>query len=126
MKAKKPAGLPYVNIDVLDRPRKIKYDYNAMSDAEATMNMGIAEIFAAERLGFRVARNMLWAGLKWEDKTLRLEQVGDMLQAYMLGGGSIADISSLIIQGIAASGLFRSAGSEEDDDEGNGKAEAGK
>lgn len=125
MKSKKVVGLPYVNIDVLDKPRKIKFDYNAISDAEATMNMGIAEIFAAERLGFRVARNMLWAGLKWEDKTLRLEQVGDMLQTYMLGGGSMADISAFIIRGIAASGLFKSGG-EDDGDEGNEQAEAGK
>jgi hypothetical protein len=41
---------------------------------------------------------MCWAGLKWQDRGLSVERVGDLAGEFVRDGGSINDILSLCIE----------------------------
>lgn len=106
-----------VNIE-LDKPRRLKFDINAFSDAEEALGMSMGAAMKTN-MGFRSIRALCWAGLKWEDRGLTEERVGTILQKHIEGGGSLEAVSLKVAEAIAASGLFKA-----DDDEGNGTAEA--
>lgn len=105
----------YVNIE-LDRSRRLRYDVNALSDAEEALGMGLGTVMQSQ-LGIRMIRALLWAGLKWEDRGLTLQQTGTLIQQYIEKGGSLESLGEKLTQALVASGLF---GKEE----GNSKAEA--
>jgi len=66
---------------ILDRPRRLKYGFNAMCEFEGKMGKGIAEALNEKNIGFQSARALLWAGLIWESPELTLEQAGDLIDA---------------------------------------------
>lgn len=105
----------YVSVE-LDKPRRLRFDINAISDAEEELGTGIGKALQM-RAGIREIRALLWAGLKWEDRGLTLERTGYILQDYLNNGGSIDDVSTWIGEGLLASGLVKK------DDEGNTEAE---
>jgi len=86
MKAKKPARIttsfqefaPYEN----GRVRNLKFDVNALADFEQETGMGFATLMK-QRAVFASARAMLWAGLKHEDRSLQVSDVGDLLSDYL-------------------------------------------
>jgi hypothetical protein len=74
------------------RKRNLKFDLNALADFEQMMGMGFAQLMQMKAV-FAVARALLWAGLKHEDRTLTLEKVGDLLSRFMREkNGSVDDV----------------------------------
>lgn len=69
---------PYEN----GRVRRFKFDVNALADFEQETGMGFAQLMR-QRAVFGSARAMIWAGLKHEDRALRIEDVGDLLTDYI-------------------------------------------
>lgn len=64
---------------LLDRPRHLKFDFNAAARFEAATGKNL---FANNVLGEMSATSMralLWACLVWEDPELTQEQVGEMI-----------------------------------------------
>ena len=61
----------------LDRERHLRFDLNALELVEDTTGLSIGEVGANMKMG--TLKAMLFAGLKWEDKKLTLEQVGAMV-----------------------------------------------
>ena len=76
----------------LDRPRKFRYDYNAIADVEEKAGMGIGEMFSAHRVGYHVIRLLVWGGLKWENRGLTVPEVGKMVGKYLEGGGELGEL----------------------------------
>jgi len=107
---------------VLDKPRKLRFDINALSDAEEALGMGLGALMRSQ-MGVRAIRALLWAGLKWEDRGLTLEKTGDIVQKHIESGGNLEGLGESISRALLASGLFDS---EDEDDEKNTKAEAAK
>jgi hypothetical protein len=105
----------YVNIE-LDRPRRIRFDVNALSDAEEALGMGLGAVMQTQ-MGVRMIRALLWAGLRWEDRGLTLERTGTLIQQYIESGGTLEDLGEKLTQALVASGLFGKP-------EGNAEAEA--
>ncbi len=105
----------YVNIE-LDKPRRIRFDTNALCDAEEALGVGIGAMLN-QQVGFRVIRALLWAGLKWEDRGLTLERTGTLIQKYLENGGDLGALGETLTRALMVSGLFESS-------EGNSKAEA--
>lgn len=108
----------YVNIE-LDKPRRIRFDTNALCDAEEALGVGIGAMLN-QQVGFRVIRALLWAGLRWEDRGLTLERTGALMQRYIEAGGTVESLAEAVTQALLASGLFKTGAG----DEGNSKAEA--
>ena len=67
---------PYVTIE-LDKPRKLRFGMNALCALEDMLKMPMTK-FSSLDIGFKEMRAMLWAGLQADDKSISLEQVGDL------------------------------------------------
>jgi hypothetical protein len=105
----------YVNIE-LDKPRRLKFDYNAICEAEDKAGMGIIDMMKEENFGFRSIRALMYAGLRWEQRNLTVEMAGQLLQSYIAKEGTMAEIAGIITEAIFASGLF---GRQKEETEGN-------
>lgn len=116
------AQTPLVPIDILDRPRSLRFDINAISDLEMKANVGIGTLMSDERIGFNAIRLLLWAGLKWEDRRMSPEQAGTLMQEHLEGGGGLRDIMTPIELAINKSGLLSDPDGE--GASGNGQAAA--
>lgn len=63
----------------LDKPRKFMLDLNAFALVEETLDMDFMDALEKSARSARTLRAVLWAGLRKDDPTLTLEQVGEMI-----------------------------------------------
>ncbi|MCW6094547.1 hypothetical protein LAV60_15355 [Clostridium sporogenes] len=64
----------------LDKERHLRYNLNALILAEKTTGKKLTELGKEkDTFDLEFLRGMLYAGLKWEDKELTLEEVGDFI-----------------------------------------------
>jgi hypothetical protein len=118
-----------VQFNIFDRPRKLKFDINAIADIEREARTGIANLLTEDRIGFDMVRTLLWGGLKWEDSKLTIRGVGDMIQEYIGAnqsdmGSAMGSLTKYITEGLEASGLMNF--SKPEDEVGESEAGAGK
>jgi hypothetical protein len=64
------------------RIRNFRFNTNALADFEQEAGMGFM-LLMRQRAVFAAARAMLWAGLKHEDRTLTIDEVGELLDDYL-------------------------------------------
>lgn len=67
----------YIMIE-LDRPRRLKYDMNALCEIEDRLGITIAEL-STIKVGMKQTRTIIWAGLVHEDGELTEQQVGSFI-----------------------------------------------
>ena len=81
--------------------RTLYYGFNALIELVETLGISLDSLQEAMTGpgSLKAVRNILWAGLIHEDKTLTPEQVGDLLDGEL---HRIAEISGLIVEAIAA------------------------
>ncbi|MCW2279109.1 hypothetical protein [Heliophilum fasciatum] len=60
---------------VLDKPRTLRYDLNALAEMEAKLGVSLQELDQLT-MGVKQLRTFLWAGLIHEDPTLTEHEVG--------------------------------------------------
>lgn len=89
----------------LDGERHLRFDINALADAEEALGVGLGQALQS-RAGIRELRALLWAGLRWEDKKLTLERTGEILQEYVESGGDLTAVAEALTKALAASGLI--------------------
>ena len=94
-----------VLLNELDKPRKLRLETNALSDAEQVLDMGIGRVMQKE-LGIAMIRALLWAGLKWQDPGLTLTKVGGLMNVYLENGGDLEVLGAKVGEALIASGLF--------------------
>lgn len=82
---------------ILDKPRNLRFNVNSLAwlEAELCELMGKASgdfiarfldtLKEAQFPGFRIMRALLWSCLRHEDKSLTIDQVGDMLTSDRIG-----------------------------------------
>ncbi|WMU08031.1 hypothetical protein vBCtySFA67_00013 [Clostridium phage vB_CtyS-FA67] len=65
----------------LDKERHLKFNLNALILAEKETGIKMSDMAneAKDGLSLEFLRAFLYAGLKWEDKKLTVEKVGDMI-----------------------------------------------
>ncbi len=95
----------------LDRPRRLRFDFNSLADAEHVTGAGIGAMLSGE-LGLRGYRALLWAGLKGEDRRLTVNAVGDLIQGRIDNGGTLEEIIEALTHALEASGVFGLGNSE--------------
>jgi hypothetical protein len=67
-----------------DRELTLRYDFNAMIEAEEAANMGTEEIMKALAAGsprLKVARAMLYGGLRYHHDDISLDEAGDLFMS---------------------------------------------
>ena len=83
----------------LDRPRKLRFDMDAMSEFENLEGLSILEWMANFNdkggMGLKVKqlRALLWAGLLHEDATLTPKRTGELVEENVPGDGFIAKMN---------------------------------
>lgn len=97
----------------LDKPRRLRFDVNALADLEEHLGVGIGKVMEQEA-NFRLLRALLWAGLKWEERGLTVERAGSLIQNYLSNGGDLEALATTLIEALhATSGLFTGRGDSE-------------
>lgn len=66
----------YVPIE-LDKPRNLRFSTNALVESEKMLGKSIAEF--SQSIGITELRILIYCGLRHEDKTLTLDQAGDLI-----------------------------------------------
>jgi hypothetical protein len=85
-------AVPFVTVE-LDKTRRLRYTTNNLCMLQDLMGgRPITEILPQTdengkivreaRIGLQEARQMLYCGLKWEDRGLTLEKCGDLIDDY--------------------------------------------
>ena len=103
----------YVEVELGDSVRKLRYDFNAVVDLEDYFGKGIASILSQEQVGFQALRALYWAGLKWRNGKLTLQQVGLWLQQEIESGTGLDRMFEPVVKALEVSGLLGKANSEE-------------
>jgi hypothetical protein len=103
-----------IEFNYFDRPRRLKFDINAIADIERETKTGIMSLLQYERLGFDSIRVLLWGGLKHEDRNLTIEKVGNLIQNYAINQKcnlfeAFTIFSEKILEGLRESGLIEVA-----------------
>lgn len=123
-----------VDFNLFDKPRHLKFDLNALADAEREVKTGITTLFNEERMGVDTVRIFIWAGLKHEDKALTINKVGEMIEDYIINSGedlmeALSELQNVIMEGIMASKVFKTmfdkSNEENAKDKPEGNPEAG-
>lgn len=102
---------------VLDRPRHLRFDINAICDAEEALGLGFQTLLSPERVGLYTIRIMIWAGLKWEDRGLTKEMAGKLLEDYMEKGNDPEELAQKIRNAISKAGWSRAGAKKEGEGE---------
>lgn len=95
-----------VDFNLLDKPRQLRFDVNAIAGVEEAMNCNIGVLFKEDRVGFSVLRALLCYGLRWQDRALTVEKVGTLMQNAFEGGVTIEQLMEPISKAIEAAGIF--------------------
>jgi hypothetical protein len=86
--------------------KRLKYDFNALADAEEVSGMGLFNMLSQDKIGFNTIRLLMWAGLKHEDRGITTERAGMIIKAMMGEGHDLDSIMNLILSALNKSGLF--------------------
>ncbi len=116
----------YVEVDLDDKPRKLRYRYNDVADVEEKAGLGIGAMFSEDRTGFHSIRLLIWGGLKWADRGLTVHRAGDLIQTYLDRGGELNKLMEKVRQALERGGIMKFvAADSEEGEEGNAEAETG-
>lgn len=96
----------------LDKARRLRFDPNAIADVEGALGLGISRMFKDDMMGIRVLRALLWGGLRWEDRGLTIERVGNLIGDYLSNGGTLTDLTRSVMAAVEAAGWI--SGDDED------------
>src|SRR3990172_6239048 len=109
-----------VPIEIDNKTRNLRYDMNAISDLEDRIKTSIFSLLGSERIGFGSTRQLLWAGLRHEDKGLTLEKAGDILQRYIEAGASLASVNGSIMKALEIAGVWATGSEDETEEDSEG------
>src|SRR5690554_3833088 len=86
---------------------RLRYDFNAIADAEEKVGLGIGAMFSDDRAGLSSIRLLVWAGPKWRERGLTIERAGSMIEEYMVEGGSLEVLMEKVRIAMQQSGLLQ-------------------
>ena len=98
----------HVEIDIGGVTRILRYDMNAFAELEKELGKSFHEIFKKNgddgeeyKIGFHVVREVIWAGLRWQNKKLKPEDVGKMMDLgdFKYYGTKLQEALSLALGG---------------------------
>ncbi len=108
--------MKYVEVK-LDKVRKLRFTSNAFAELERELKRPLGRIIAPfanigsdgedglAAIEISVFRAMLWAALRWEDPTLTVSAVGDLMDESM-ENGDFDKVTAAIGEALSKSGFF--------------------
>ena len=95
----------------LDKVRHLKFSPNAIADAEELLRKNLPAII--EDGGVSAVRALLWAGLRWEDRALTVEQAGSLIDVWMTTQ-PYDQLELKIVEALKTDGWFREMARQEE------------
>lgn len=84
----------------LDKPRELRFGFKAMREIRA--KFGNRSLDQLMNIKVEEIPKLVWAGLKWEDKTLTVEQVENRLDDAIPKKYTIMKITEFVLEALAA------------------------
>lgn len=98
---------PHVFIELEDKkPRPLRYDHNAVADLEELCGFGLGSLLAERKMAFHGLRLLVWAGLKWRDRTMTPQKAGDLIQTFVTRGGKLTEVQEKCLQALEQAGCI--------------------
>lgn len=100
---------------------KLKYDINAFVMIEEMLGDSLTNIASnpASFMKMTTLRVMCWAGMVHEKPNISLKEAGDIMQAELLAGRTIASLGDEIAAGFEKSGVFPKMPAKPEGEQGN-------
>ena len=109
----------------LDKPRQLRFTFNALCVLEDTLGRPLGDVLGAlRRLNARDFRAVLWAGLRHEDPALTPEGAGDLVTGWLDGGGDYLVLYDQVDRALVRSGILGKAAKEREAETAQGNASA--
>jgi hypothetical protein len=110
-----------VQFDYFGKPRKLRYDSNAICDLEDSgINVlgfisGVAQSYVDNDVqkalqlmgGIRFLRLFLYHGLKWDDNTLTLQKIGNWIDTALNNGVETTEMWKKTIEALSETTLVK-------------------
>jgi len=98
----------------MDKERMLRYDTNSLVLVEEHLGVGLGGLVFSGKIGIKMLRAFLWAGLRWEDSKLSPKEAGVLMDLYYKNGGSHERLGEAVERALALAGFGKS------EDEGGG------
>jgi hypothetical protein len=112
-------------VGVEEKRRYLRFDLNALADFEQEVGMGFPMLMQSRAI-FAATRALAWAGLKWQDRTLSIQGVGDLIQQFVDKGGDMSEVLGACMKAAQDQGALGKNKPEEDLDLDLPESEEGK
>lgn len=112
----------FQDLGIEKRNRALRFDINAMADFEQVTGMGLAQLMNTNAI-FAATRALLWAGLRWQDRGLTIDYVGQLMQDYMQKNGDVKDLLQPCLEACVKQKAIPNLKLRNDNDEETGNAE---
>lgn len=94
----------WVDID-LDKPRKLRFQYNDVVDIENAIGKGFFQLINS--LHFVEVRALLAYGLRWMDQSMTPVKAGQLIQEHWIGKGKpLTDLAKVLVSALRAGGML--------------------
>jgi hypothetical protein len=93
-----------ISIITLDKKREIAYGTRALKIIEHEIGRPLSAL--GSDIGVTEVSALLYAGLAQLDRSITADEVDDLLDAYLEGGGSAQILGDTVSSAIGASGWF--------------------
>lgn len=96
-------GVTYIDIP-LDRRRQLRFTINTFADIEQHFGKPLTQIL--HDMGLGTIRDLLWFGLRHEDRKLTAIRVGELIEDAIAAGTSLMVIMERLNEALEQSGVF--------------------
>lgn len=120
-------GAP-VKLNLLgDRPRTLRFDINSLDAVESMLGAEVGDMLEGGTIGLKIraTRGLLWGALLHEEPRITPAEVGDLIQAHLDAGGTMATVYDGIRAALEASGVIRTEPTSNGGAPGNAGAPSG-
>ena len=95
-----------VHIEVGGELKRLRFDFNAMSDIEQYAGRGVGALFHPDNMGFNTIRLLYWGGLKWENPGLTIQKAGMIVGQMIKEGYTLEQLGELAAEAIEKGGFL--------------------
>jgi len=89
---------------IAGEPKLLRFDMNAVTYLEGelgkTLGQFLGDLSSGVDLGIRGARAMLYAGLRWQERTMSPDKAGDLIEKHLSQGGDLGEVLSVCGQAL--------------------------
>lgn len=97
---------PWIDIDLDDKPRKLRFQHNDIADMEVATGKGLQDLLT--NMQFHGIRVLLAYGLRWMDRKITPTEAGKLIQEHWIDKGkTLDDLADVVGEALMAGGILK-------------------